>query len=133
MTRLLKDSIGGNCRTVMISNVSPSSLTYEDTYNTLRYADRAKKIKIKLKKNVCSVDFQVGQYQKIVEDLKSQLNECKCKIAALEEENCALKNQVEMDDKERSSVKSYTQNSEELEMLKSHDSPSLVALLTSLE
>ena len=119
LTRLLKDSIGGNCRTVMISNVSPSSLTYEDTYNTLRYADRAKKIKIKLKKNVCSVDFQVGQYQKIVEDLKSQLNECKCKIAALEEENCALKNQVEMDDKERSSVKSYTQNSEELEMLKS--------------
>ena len=119
MTRLLKDSIGGNCRTVMISNVSPSSLTYEDTYNTLRYADRAKKIKIKLKKNVCSVDFQVGQYQKIVEDLKSQLNECKVKIAALEDENSALKNQVEMDDKERSSVKSFTQNNEELEMLKS--------------
>ena len=119
LTRLLKDSIGGNCRTVMISNVSPSSLTYEDTYNTLRYADRAKKIKIKLKKNVCSVDFQVGQYQKIVEDLKSQLNECKVKIAALEDENSALKNQVEMDDKERSSVKSFTQNNEELEMLKS--------------
>ena len=59
LTRLLKDSIGGNCRTVMISNVSPSSLTYEDTYNTLRYADRAKKIKINLKKNIMSVDFQV--------------------------------------------------------------------------
>ena len=103
----------------MISNVSPSSLTYEDTYNTLRYADRAKRIKIKLKKNVCSVDFQVGQYQKIVEDLKSQLNDCKSKISALEEENFALKNQVELDDKERSSVKSYTQNNEELEILKS--------------
>ena len=76
-SRLLKDSIGGNCRTVMISNVSPSSMTYEDTYNTLRYADRAKKIKIKLKKNVLSVDFQVGQYAKIVEDLKVQLSECK--------------------------------------------------------
>ena len=74
---MLKDSIGGNCRTVMISNVSPSSMTYEDTYNTLRYADRAKKIKIKLKKNVLSVDFQVGQYAKIVEDLKIQLSECK--------------------------------------------------------
>ena len=52
-------------------------MTYEDTYNTLRYADRAKKIKIKLKKNVLSVDFQVGQYAKIVEDLKVQLSECK--------------------------------------------------------
>ena len=32
----------GNCRTVMISNVSPSSMSFEDTYNTLKYADRAK-------------------------------------------------------------------------------------------
>ena len=41
----MQDSIGGNCRTVMISNVSPSSLTFDDTYNTLKYADRAKRIK----------------------------------------------------------------------------------------
>ena len=46
LTRLLKDSIGGNCRTVMIATVSPSSLAYEDTYNTLKYADRAKEIKL---------------------------------------------------------------------------------------
>lgn len=46
LTRLLKDSIGGNCRTVMIAAVSPSSLTYEDTYNTLKYADRAKEIRL---------------------------------------------------------------------------------------
>ena len=36
LTRLLKDSIGGNCRTVMISNVSSSACTFEDTYNTLK-------------------------------------------------------------------------------------------------
>lgn len=46
LTRLLKDSIGGNCRTVMIATVSPSGLAYEDTYNTLKYADRAKEIKL---------------------------------------------------------------------------------------
>lgn len=46
LTRLLKDSLGGNCRTVMIAAVSPSGLTYEDTYNTLKYADRAKEIKL---------------------------------------------------------------------------------------
>lgn len=40
MTRILKDSLGGNCKTVMIANISPSSLTYEDTYNTLKYASR---------------------------------------------------------------------------------------------
>ncbi len=61
---------GGNCRTVMIANVSPSSETFEDTFNTLKYADRAKKIKIDLKKNVLNVDFHVAQYAKIVEDLR---------------------------------------------------------------
>jgi kinesin family protein 18/19 len=42
LTRMLKDSLGGNCRTVMIANVSPSSTSHEDTSNTLKYADRAK-------------------------------------------------------------------------------------------
>ena len=45
MTRLLKDSLGGNARTVMIANVSPAINTFEDTYNTLKYANRAKNIK----------------------------------------------------------------------------------------
>ena len=42
LTRLLKDSLGGNSRTVMIANISPSDLCYEDTNNTLKYANRAK-------------------------------------------------------------------------------------------
>uniref|UniRef100_G1QZ57 Kinesin-like protein n=1 Tax=Nomascus leucogenys TaxID=61853 RepID=G1QZ57_NOMLE len=49
LTRLLKDSLGGNCRTVMIAAISPSSLTYEDTYNTLKYADRAKEIRLSVR------------------------------------------------------------------------------------
>lgn len=49
LTRLLKDSLGGNCRTVMIAAVSPSGLTYEDTYNTLKYANRAKEIKLSVR------------------------------------------------------------------------------------
>lgn len=42
---MLKDSLGGNCQTIMIAAVSPSSLFYDDTYNTLKYANRAKDIK----------------------------------------------------------------------------------------
>ena len=57
LTRLLKDCIGGNCRTVMIAAISPSSLTYEDTYNTLKYADRAKEIKLSVR---ASQDASLG-------------------------------------------------------------------------
>ena len=46
LTRLLKDSIGGNRTTVMIANVSPSSAKFKVTVNTLKYADRVKDIKI---------------------------------------------------------------------------------------
>jgi len=91
LTRLLKDSIGGNCRTVMIANVSPSSETFEDTFNTLKYADRAKKIKINLKKNVVNVDFHIAQYAKIVEDLRGEITTLKDRIQELENENEVLK------------------------------------------
>ncbi|KAG5887410.1 hypothetical protein JTB14_024609 [Gonioctena quinquepunctata] len=72
LTRLLKDSLGGNCQTIMIANVSPSSLTYEDTYNTLKYATRAKKIKSNMKRNVVNVEAHVGHYIKMIEDLKQE-------------------------------------------------------------
>ena len=64
--------------------------------------------------------FQVGQYAKIVEDLKTQLNECKTKITSLEEENSALKNQVELDDQQRANASTMQQNHnhEEMELLK---------------
>jgi kinesin family member 2/24 len=45
LTEVLRDSFVGNCRTVMIANVSPSSGSCEHTLNTLRYADRVKELK----------------------------------------------------------------------------------------
>ena len=69
-------------------------MTFEDTFNTLKYADRAKKIKINLKKNVLSVNHHVGQYVKIVEDLNKELRQLKQKVYTLELENEGLKDQV---------------------------------------
>ena len=60
LTRLLKDSLGGNCRTVMIANISPSMKQFEDTHNTLKYANRAKNIKTSAQRNVLSVDYHVS-------------------------------------------------------------------------
>lgn len=83
LTRLLKDSLGGNCHTVMIANIGPSSLTYEDTYNTLRYANRAKKIKSNAKKNV-SCEMHIAGYIKIVEEQKKEIDTLKSRLAAFE-------------------------------------------------
>jgi len=45
LTRILSSALGGNSKTVMICAISPASANYEETLSTLRYADRAKKIK----------------------------------------------------------------------------------------
>ncbi|CAG9313837.1 unnamed protein product [Blepharisma stoltei] len=45
LTLVLKDSFVGNCRTVMIANVSPGINSCEHTLNSLRYADRVKELK----------------------------------------------------------------------------------------
>jgi hypothetical protein len=45
LTRLLQDSLGGNSRTLMIACVSPATINFEETLNTLKYASRAKNIK----------------------------------------------------------------------------------------
>ena len=38
LTQLLADSLGGNTKTLMIANVSPSDFNFEETLSTLRYA-----------------------------------------------------------------------------------------------
>lgn len=84
LTRLLKDSLGGNCQTVMIANIASSSFSYEDTYNTLRYANRAKKIKTHIKKNIISCEMHVTAYIKMVEEQKKEINYLKQKLLTFE-------------------------------------------------
>lgn len=85
LTRLLKDSLGGNCQTVMIANVSPSSRSYDDTHNTLKYANRAKEIKSSLKSNVVSLDSHIGQYAVICERQRQEILLLKKKIKEYED------------------------------------------------
>ncbi|XP_063378735.1 kinesin-like protein KIF18A isoform X2 [Cydia fagiglandana] len=81
LTRLLKDSLGGNCKTVMIANISPAAASYEDTYNTLKYAARANKIQLSIKKNVVDGDMKLSQYVKTVEELKRKVKELEAKLS----------------------------------------------------
>uniref|UniRef100_A0A8C5LZU9 Kinesin family member 27 n=1 Tax=Leptobrachium leishanense TaxID=445787 RepID=A0A8C5LZU9_9ANUR len=47
ITRILKDSLGGNAKTVMITCISPSSSDFDESLNSLKYANRARNIKNK--------------------------------------------------------------------------------------
>lgn len=118
LTRLLKDSLGGNCQTVMIANISPSSLSYEDTYNTLKYATRAKKIKSHMKKNVVKREMHVEQYVKLVEELNKEVERLKEELV---KKKCDCKTEtavVEYDSHTRTQLESlYLERSKLLERL----------------
>jgi kinesin family protein 3/17 len=73
LTKLLCDSLGGNTKTVMIANVGPADMNVEETINTLRYAETAKKIKNKPIINEDPKDAQLRKIQEEIEFLKKQL------------------------------------------------------------
>ena len=91
MTRLLKDSLGGNCRTVMIASISPSHRQFEETVNTLKYANRAKNLKTQVARNVMSVSAHIAEYQRIIMELRNQVsglkNQLQDRPTAIQEES----------------------------------------------
>ncbi|ERE69156.1 kinesin-like protein KIF19 [Cricetulus griseus] len=80
LTRLLKDSLGGNSRTVMIAHISPASTAFEESRNTLTYAGRAKNIRTRVKQNLLNVSYHIAQYTSIIADLRGEIQRLKCKI-----------------------------------------------------
>ncbi|XP_063157696.1 chromosome-associated kinesin KIF4A isoform X2 [Candoia aspera] len=62
LTRLLQDSLGGNSHTLMIACVSPADSNLEETLNTLRYADRARRIK---NKPIVNIDPQAAEISRL--------------------------------------------------------------------
>ncbi|RXG53146.1 Chromosome-associated kinesin KIF4A [Armadillidium vulgare] len=80
LTRLLQDSLGGNSHTVMLACVSPADSNLEETITTLRYADRARKIK---NKPIINRDPQAAELAR----LRQQVNDLMNQVHVLEEEN----------------------------------------------
>lgn len=82
LTRLLKDSLGGNCRTVMIANISSAESSFEETLNTLKYANRAKNIKTHVQRNVLNVNYHISEYVQLINNLRSEIQLLKNQIGA---------------------------------------------------
>lgn len=64
----------------MIANISPSSAQFEETINTLKYANRAKNIKTKVTANKRLVSVHIAEYKNIISDLRSEIEQLKAKL-----------------------------------------------------
>ena len=75
LTRILKDSLGGNCKTSMIANINPCNDCYEETYNTLKFADRIKTLKTSAFQNMKILQYHFSEYPSIIADLQKKLED----------------------------------------------------------
>ncbi|KAK7904444.1 hypothetical protein WMY93_017051 [Mugilogobius chulae] len=73
LTWLLKDSLGGNSKTVMIATVSPSVSSYNETLSTLRYAAHARNIVNKPRVNEDANVRLIRELREEIDRLKSML------------------------------------------------------------
>ncbi|KAK6997914.1 StAR-related lipid transfer protein 9, partial [Biomphalaria glabrata] len=83
LTWLLKDSLGGNSKTLMIATISPASIYYSDTISTLRYAQRAKTIVNKPKINEDENIRLIRELRAEIERLKKQLQNAQLSPAGM--------------------------------------------------
>ncbi|KAI3977284.1 hypothetical protein MKX01_030910 [Papaver californicum] len=72
LTFLLQDSLGGNSKTTIIANISPSTCSANETLSTLKFAQRAKLIQNNAKVNE-DASGDVLALQRQIQQLKDQL------------------------------------------------------------
>ncbi|XP_015825150.3 uncharacterized protein stard9 isoform X2 [Nothobranchius furzeri] len=73
LTWLLKDSLGGNSKTIMIATVSPSAHSYNETLSTLRYAAHARNIVNRPRVNEDANVRLIRELREEIDRLKSML------------------------------------------------------------
>ena len=105
LTYYLKDSIGGNSKTVIIGNISQSYIQISETQSTLNFIQRAKMIKNKAK-IIENVNDIVKMLQNEIKALKQTNEELNKKVEELIKENEEQKKNMELISKKNKSIHS---------------------------
>ena len=74
LTLVLRDSFIGDCKILMIANISPGNNSSDHTLNTLRYADRVKELKKNMNSNRNNNNIKYTQSQAIGNILNNKNN-----------------------------------------------------------
>jgi kinesin family protein 5 len=92
LTRLLTDSLGGNSKTVLIMALSPARDSLWETYSTLRFGSRTKKIK-----NCARINEEISAeaYKKLVQTLTQDIETWKTKLQTVQAQHNTVQAQLD--------------------------------------
>ena len=88
ITRLLKDSLGGNGKTVMLACASPADVNFEETLNTLRFASRASTI-------VNNAQVNIDESDLVMDDGRALPPSVAKELVFLRTQNSTLQQQID--------------------------------------
>ncbi|XP_038962737.1 stAR-related lipid transfer protein 9 isoform X2 [Rattus norvegicus] len=109
LTWLLKESLGGNSKTIMVATVSPAHTSYSETMSTMRYASNAKNI---INKPQVNEDANV----KLIRELREEIERLKAMLLNFELRNFSSLN----DDLDESLQELVFQNDLKIDTLTQH-------------
>ncbi|KAJ1460123.1 P-loop containing nucleoside triphosphate hydrolase protein [Pelagophyceae sp. CCMP2097] len=80
LTRVLQESLGGNALCTMLATLSPAKANAKETISTLRYAARAKTIKITATKNeeasqISQLNDEIAKLKKLLESKADEISQ----------------------------------------------------------
>ncbi|KAJ3274062.1 hypothetical protein HDV01_003555 [Terramyces sp. JEL0728] len=78
LTYLLSDSLGGNSLTLLMACITPIAGAFDESLGTLRFAERAKKVKNKPTVNVDASTLRIMALEAENAELKIKLANCTC-------------------------------------------------------
>lgn len=103
LTWLLKDSLGGNSKTIILAAISPADVNYVETLSTLRYANRAKNI---INKPTINEDPNV----KLIRELRAEIVKLKLMLDSSSSLSRPMVNNFDDEDEEIQREKHSGQN-----------------------
>ncbi|XP_022115648.1 kinesin-like protein KIF19 [Pieris rapae] len=80
LTRLLREVLGGRCRTAMIAHISPAAEHRDTTRSTLHYAQRASTITNKVERELVQTPMHLSQYRSVINELREEIARLKVKM-----------------------------------------------------
>ena len=87
LTRLLQESLGGNYKTTIIVALSPCFRHFDETLNSIKFAQRAKRIQ---NQAIINIKNSPEAYQKIIDKLTLQLQRTELQIEKAEGKGVAM-------------------------------------------
>ncbi|XP_026725291.1 kinesin-like protein KIF19 [Trichoplusia ni] len=80
LTRLLREVLGGRCRTAMVAHVAPGGSHRDTTRSTLHYAQKASSITKKVERELVETPMPLSQYRTVINELREEIARLKLKM-----------------------------------------------------